>query len=160
MQQLSSEDDNSLMWFRWVIPMVLLFSLGVYFWQGDPALFPTSPDRFAITLIVGGLLLRWIAVISLGKYFTVQLTIHKKHQLKTDGVYSYIRHPSYTGLLLYYLGLGLFFQNPVSLFLLVVGPLAVVLYRVHLEEQVLHRHFGPTWMAYTSKTWRLLPFVY
>jgi hypothetical protein len=49
--------------------------------------------------------------------------IISNHQLNTSGIYKYIRHPSYTGLLLYYLGLALVIQNWMSLALLIFAPL-------------------------------------
>ena len=111
-------------------------------------------------LVFAGLALRWAAVLSLGSAFTVQIAILTNHSLKTDGVYKYIRHPSYTGLLLYYLGLGLAMQNWLCLLLLVAGPLIAVLNRIRLEENVLRGHFGEAYSDYVSRTGKLIPFIY
>ncbi|SMP90363.1 Isoprenylcysteine carboxyl methyltransferase (ICMT) family protein [Epilithonimonas pallida] len=55
-----------------------------------------------------GILTRFLIIKSLGKYFTVDVTIREGHQIKKDGVYSVLRHPSYSASLLTFLGLGLF----------------------------------------------------
>ncbi len=60
----------------------------------------------ALVLLCSGLALRWVAVVSLGRYFTVDVAIHEGHTLVDRGVYRYVRHPSYTGLLVAFAGLG------------------------------------------------------
>ncbi|HKC35820.1 MAG TPA: isoprenylcysteine carboxylmethyltransferase family protein, partial [Chitinophagaceae bacterium] len=80
--------------------------------------------------------------------------------LKTDGIYKKIRHPSYTGFLMYYIGLGLIMQNWICLLLLTLVPFLVVLIRIKHEELVLNRHFGDQYKSYTQNTWKLFPYVF
>ena len=111
-------------------------------------------------LVVFGLCLRWFSIWKLGRAFTVSVKIVDNHQLNTSGIYKYIRHPSYTGLLLYYLGLALVMQNLVSLMLLIFAPFIAVFYRIRQEETVLVRHFGAKYLAYQKLSWRLFPFIF
>jgi len=104
-------------------------------------------------------LLRWIAVLSLGKQFNVSLSIIKNQNLKTNGVYKYIRHPSYTGLLIYYLGLAIMMQNVFSLVLLIVFPFIAVINRVKIEEKMLSGCFKQDYKIYSSKTKKLFPLI-
>ena len=60
-----------------------------------------------LILFVLGLIIRWISIIHLGRFFTVNVAIAEDHQLVTTGPYRYARHPSYTGTLLIFLGYGL-----------------------------------------------------
>ena len=60
-----------------------------------------------LVLFVLGLIVRWVAIIHLGRFFTVNVAIAHDHQLITTGPYRYVRHPSYTGTLLIFLGFGL-----------------------------------------------------
>ncbi|HEY4257482.1 MAG TPA: isoprenylcysteine carboxylmethyltransferase family protein [Candidatus Udaeobacter sp.] len=53
-----------------------------------------------VVLFVTGLLLRWWAIITLGRFFTVDVTIEKDHELVERGPFRMLRHPSYTGVLL------------------------------------------------------------
>lgn len=115
---------------------------------------------WGLCILAAGLLLRVYAVLSLGRYFTGTLTIRESHALKTDGLYAYLRHPSYTGLLLCFFGFGLSLAHPLS-FLLVVVPLtALLLRRIRLEEDMLEAAFGDAYRQYRARSWRLIPFIY
>ncbi len=113
-----------------------------------------------ILLILVGVLLRIAAVVSLGKYFTVDVTIRQRHRLKEDGMYTYIRHPSYAASLLSFIGFGVALNNWLSLGLITVAILTVFIRRMNIEEAVLTRQFGEEYLSYKAKTKRLIPFVY
>lgn len=153
-------DGNSLLLFRLLVPGALLLSVLVFFRGWGRVALPVFWVYTGVLLVFAGLALRWAAVLSLGPAFTVQIAILRKHTLKTDGVYKYIRHPAYTGLMLYYLGLGLAMQNWLCFVLLVTCPLVAVLHRIRLEEAVLTAHFGETYKDYTSRTRKLIPFIF
>jgi protein-S-isoprenylcysteine O-methyltransferase Ste14 len=53
--------------------------------------------------------------------------------------------------------MGLILGNWVSLLALVVLPLGGILYRIHIEERALVRHFGAAYQEYAGRTKRLLP---
>ena len=59
-----------------------------------------------IFLIVSGESIRKLAIIHLGKNFThqVQFVPLQNHRLVTNGIYAYIRHPSYVGWFWYSIG--------------------------------------------------------
>ena len=65
----------------------------------------------AVVLFVAGLILRWWAIITLGRFFTVDVTIEKDHELIQRGPFRVVRHPSYTGVLLAFVGVALSFRN-------------------------------------------------
>jgi protein-S-isoprenylcysteine O-methyltransferase Ste14 len=71
-----------------------------------------------------------------------------------------IRHPSYTGILLTCLGVGLCFGNFASLLVIVVPIVALALKRVRLEEAALASELGEDYRTYMSRTRRLIPGVY
>ena len=77
-----------------------------------------------LVLIVAGLVVRWTAILTLRKYFTVDVSIVSNHRLVSTGVYKFVRHPAYTGSLLSFLGLGLVFSNWLSLFVIFVPPVS------------------------------------
>ena len=58
---------------------------------------PTA-DRFigvsGLALTVAGIVLRWRAIATLGRYFTGKVQILKEHRLVRGGVYRYVRHPA------------------------------------------------------------------
>ena len=76
------------------------------------------------------------------------------------GVYRFIRHPSYTGLLLRYLGFGLAFANWLSAALIFLPLLGATVYRIRVEEAALRERFGDEFLSYSRATKRLIPGVY
>lgn len=110
--------------------------------------------------IITGILFRWIIIKSLGKFFTVDVSIKKDHQIKKEGFYRWVRHPSYSFALLTFLGLGLFLNNWVSLFFAFLPPFLAFLYRIKIEEQALTEQFGNEYSVYKKKTKKLIPFIF
>jgi protein-S-isoprenylcysteine O-methyltransferase len=113
-----------------------------------------------LALMVAGLLLRWWAVAHLGRFFTVNVAVASDHRVVDTGPYRLIRHPSYTGILLTCLGVGLCFGNLASLLVIVVPIVALALKRVRVEEAALASELGEDYRTYMSHTKRLIPGVY
>lgn len=113
-----------------------------------------------VALFAIGLVLRACAIALLGRFFTVNVAIAADHQLIEAGPYRYIRHPSYTGALLAFLGLSLTIGNWLSILVLMLPIIAVFIYRMNVEERALIAGLGEKYIAYIRRTKRLLPFVY
>ncbi len=117
-------------------------------------------DMLALVLLLGGLALRWAAILTLGRLFTVNVAIHSDHVVVQSGLYRFIRHPSYTGLLVAFLGLGLFFDNWLSICVLLLPITLVVMNRVVKEERALLTSLGSDYAAYCARTKRFIPGLY
>jgi protein-S-isoprenylcysteine O-methyltransferase Ste14 len=113
-----------------------------------------------VLLALVGVVIRWRAILTLKKYFTLNVTILDDHRIVKNGLYKNIRHPSYTGFLLRYLGGGLAFANWLSLIIIFLPMCAAILYRIHVEEGALTEAFGSEYMDYAKGTNRLIPKVY
>jgi protein-S-isoprenylcysteine O-methyltransferase Ste14 len=111
-------------------------------------------------LLVAGIAVRWTAIRALGVFFTGRVQIREGHTLIRTGLYSRLRHPAYAGALLAYLGLGLAFSNWWTLACSVLPYLVAIGYRIHVEEAVLQKTFGPAYAQYALATKRLIPWVY
>jgi protein-S-isoprenylcysteine O-methyltransferase len=111
-------------------------------------------------LLAGGLLCRWLAIIYLGRFFTVNVAVAVDHRVIESGPYRYIRHPAYLGALMAFLGLGICFFNLISLLAIVVPMTVVFLWRIHVEEAALNTALGENYRSYAQHTKRLIPFVY
>lgn len=106
----------------------------------------------------GFVMMNWAAA-SLGKQFSVQVTLQADHQLVTGGLYQHLRHPRYLGIIIFNAGIALIFHSWLAL--LLTGALTVVLlWRIHDEEAFMHQAFGAKWETYAGQSWRLIPFVY
>jgi protein-S-isoprenylcysteine O-methyltransferase Ste14 len=92
--------------------------------------------------------------------FTVDVATHRDQTLVQTGLYRRIRHPSYAGLLIAFLGLGIFFCNWLSIVVLLVPVVLAVVNRIAIEERALLGAIGPPYEAYCLRTKRLIPGVY
>ncbi|RQO39452.1 isoprenylcysteine carboxylmethyltransferase family protein [Chryseobacterium sp. KBW03] len=110
--------------------------------------------------ILIGIIVRYMIIRSLGKYFTVDVTIRQDHQIKKEGFYKFLRHPSYAFSLLTSLGLGLYLNNWLSLLFAFVPPFLAFAYRIKIEEQALVEKFGDEYTEYRKSTKKLIPFIY
>ena len=118
------------------------------------------PGLCGIALMLAGIFIRWVAIYTLGRYFTRQVTILPDHRFVQSGLYKYLRHPSYSGFLLGNLGFGLAFSNWLSLMIIFVPTFAAALYRMHVEEKALEQAFGSEYIDYCRATNRLIPKLY
>ena len=147
------------------IALVLMMYVGL--------IFLPFADRRALVVWSGGAGLRWLGVtltaagfglalwsgITLGRFYSPDVTLQHEHRLITTGLHGVLRHPRYLGVLLITLGLALLYRSWVGL-----GPfpvlLGALLFRIHDKEALLQRTFGAEGEAYCRCSWRLLPYVY
>jgi protein-S-isoprenylcysteine O-methyltransferase Ste14 len=116
--------------------------------------------NIGIALILLGLIVRWIAILTLKKSFKVHVTVSENQQIVQSGIYKYIRHPSYSGSLLSFLGLAITFNNWLALVIVFVPIMLAFLYRINVEEKALNKAFGDRYANYTISTRKLIPFIY
>ncbi len=113
-----------------------------------------------LAMAVVGLIIRFVAMRTLGEFFSHELKITENHRIVQNGLYRYLRHPSYTGFALICFGIPLVF-GAVEVFAMLVGGVSVALAgRILMEEQILLNHFGDEYRAYQKRTKRLIPFVW
>ncbi len=106
----------------------------------------------------GFLLMNW-AEATLGKHFSIQVTVQEDHRLVTSGPFRVVRHPRYLGIVLNNSGLALVFRSWLAL-LLVAALTVVLLWRIHDEEDLMRHEFGAAWETYARHSWRLIPFLF
>ena len=114
----------------------------------------------SMIVMLAGLAIRWTAILTLGKSFSANVAIQNSQRITRAGLYRFVRHPSYLGLLLVFLAIGLHSHNWIGLALAMVPTIAALLYRIHVEEAALAEAFGEEYTAYSKSTKRLIPGVY
>lgn len=127
---------------------------------GQIAVYPRTVAWIGLALIAAGLWIRWTAILTLKRYFTVDVSIRADHRIVRRGIYKVLRHPAYTGSLLSFLGLGLSFASWLSTVVIFVPVLVAFLFRIRVEETALLNRFGEEYLEYSKATWRLLPGIY
>jgi protein-S-isoprenylcysteine O-methyltransferase Ste14 len=88
-----------------------------------------------------------------------QNTDNQRDTLKISGLNAYVRHPIYTGTLLFIV--GFFFQKPSLANLLL--SLIVLIYLdlgIRFEEAKLNQVFGEAYREYQKKVKKIIPFIY
>jgi protein-S-isoprenylcysteine O-methyltransferase Ste14 len=112
------------------------------------------------TLLAGvGVLIRQWSIATLGTYFVGEVIVQPEQQVISRGPYRWVRHPSYTGLWLEIVGIGLASGSVVGLVACALVPLIGILRRIHGEEQELRARL-PGYREYARERRRLVPHVW
>jgi len=106
-----------------------------------------------------GFFLMNLSLKHLGKQFSVDVTVQKNHKLITTGVYQFVRHPRYLGIIQFFLGYSLLFLSWLSV-LLVICISCLLVWRLLDEEVLLAKEFGKKWSKYCKNSWKLVPHIY
>ncbi len=115
--------------------------------------------RVALGCALGlaGLVLRWWAIRTLGARFTRDLRVAADHALVDEGPYRRVRHPSYTGAILVFTGIGVGLGNALSILFCALLPAWGYVRRIPREEALLRRTLGEPYAEYADRTDRLIP---
>ena len=153
-------DKNSLL-VIWITVVSAIFLAVFISMKFHFPIFSNPAFRYVgLAIIFIGILLRLAAIITLGRFFTVDVTIRQDHQLKKDGLYKYLRHPSYFASLVSFIGFGISLNNWLSLILVTVAVIIVFIIRIKIEEKILIEQFGSEYLHYKKTTNGLIPFIY
>jgi protein-S-isoprenylcysteine O-methyltransferase Ste14 len=158
--EATSGDRGSLLFVRLCSAAgAILANLGL---RVNAEALPDNAVIFGISLAVvwAGIALRWWSFRTLGRYFTFTVMTSADQPVITTGPYRFLRHPSYTGILLILAGIGLTFGNWLSLAVLTLVPLVGFIYRIRVEEAALSSTLGAAYTSYASGRKRLIPFVW
>ena len=125
------------------------------------AIRPTAAwDWVGLVILWLGVGLRVWSFRTLGRYFTFTVQTSADQPVITAGPYRVVRHPSYAGMLLAVIGLGIFIGNWWSLVGLTAVALAGVVFRIRVEERALLQDLGRDYREYAATHKRLVPFIW
>jgi len=149
---------------RWALFILLIIGLVVY------AIYPAWLDNLLLPLsgwlrwlgaafgLASLALLAW-SQIALGRLWSAQLQLRPEHHLVTGGPYARMRHPLYSALFGYGIGLALVTASWIFILLAVI-IIAGMSLRVGKEEQMMIDQFGDEYRAYMRRTWRYFPRIF
>ena len=121
------------------------------------------PEPFfyvGLFLMITGILFRQYSIWVLGRFFSTKVRIVSDHRIVKEGPYKYLRHPSYTGMLMILLGLGLASRTWLGTIIILALFSLVIGYRINVEEKTLRVEFGQEYVEYAKKTKRLVPILF
>ena len=140
----------------------------------------SNTTAMGVILMVLGTWIRLTTFRHLGRFFRFEVSIQKDHELIVTGPYAVVRHPSYTGIILVYIGWfhwqmskgswvmesGLW-DTMVGKFLVVVNIIVilaasyVILERMSKEDAALRKRFGTKWDDWAKRVpYSIFPGIY
>jgi len=178
------------------VASILVAHLGVHLLQVIPEgvyearvvqlLRALQPTQITLAFLAGSLIItiggvvRLYCSLALGKHWNSLLSIRKEHKLVTGGLYSVVRHPSYTAVLLLYVGMIVMHGSQGSwmresgvlqvpfvkvvaeiYFFLLTMFAGLAIRRTPVEDEMLRHAFGEEWESWAKGVkYRLFPGVY
>lgn len=121
---------------------------------------PLFAHLAGVLICISGWSLTTWAMVS-NRFFSTSVRIQsdRGHTVETGGPYRFIRHPGYTGIILTYIGLPLFFG---SFYSFIPAAVTIVLFviRTALEDKTLKAELNG-YAAYSRKVkYRLIPIIW
>jgi len=149
-------------WYDWLaeIGVVSVAPLGMaYSALGElmPLAFMMNETVRAMGLVLFaiGVLLFWGSHLALAQQWTWNIGLRDNHAIVQRGLYRYMRHPMYTAISAWVIGLPLIMQSWFGLFPLI--GLIGLYRRAQVEEALLIQTFGAAYEEYRQRTGMFLP---
>ena len=133
--------------------------IAFYFGYGGVGALPDWIFYMGIFLMFSGVMVRQYAIAILGRFFSLSVQLSEDHRVVDKGPYRRVRHPSYTGILITFAGLGLAVQSLGALLVLLLFFGISFGYRMYVEERTLLSGLGQDYASYMKRTKRLIPFL-
>jgi protein-S-isoprenylcysteine O-methyltransferase Ste14 len=148
-----------------IIPSIFVWfsSISVTTWdfmrlQGNQFILSLT-NIAGLILFLSGLSIRFTGKRTLNENYSWTIDIREGHQLIKHGIYKHIHHPIYLGAIMYTLGIPVFFSSLYG-FLIMMGMIPLLVYRMGIEERMLIEKLGDDYKKYINNTKRLIPFIY
>mmetsp|Transcript_25542 Transcript_25542/g.55947 ORF Transcript_25542/g.55947 Transcript_25542/m.55947 type:complete len:335 (+) Transcript_25542:237-1241(+) len=121
----------------------------------------STTTMVGIVVVIASQMMRSWAMMKCGESFNhyIQRQRKENHVLVTDGIYTWFRHPSYTGFYYWSIGTQVVLHNPFSAVLFAVAGWKFFSQRIPYEERSLVRLFGDRYYNYVGRTYVGIPFI-
>ena len=103
---------------------------------------------FGFIIFCVGVFFRRMAGVNLGDNWSFHVEIKENHELITKGIYKYLKHPYYLGVILELVGICAIPNSFYSLLLVFFIQLPLLAIRIFLEEKTLMSCFGNKYERY------------
>lgn len=147
--------------------LILLCAAGVTLGVGAHDWFPVlafgagagawAAFAVGVLLLVAATAGRAWAVRTLGRWFTTTVRTDAEQPVIQEGPYRWVRHPSYTSMLLALAGIGLALGNWLAVVSFLVLPFLGLVVRIRVEERALLTRLGEAYAQYAENRRRLIP---
>ena len=140
----------------------------------------SNVTAMGVTLMVMGTWIRLMTYRHLGRFFRFEASIQKDHELIMTGPYAIVRHPSYTGMMLVFVGWFPWQMSQGSWvmesglwgtmvgrvlvvinFIIIFAASYLVLERMSKEDAALRQRFGTKWDDWAKRVpYSICPGIY
>ena len=134
-------------------------TVALYFGYGGIGALPDWLFYPGIFLMLLGVVIRQWAIAVLGRFFSFHVRVVEDHRVVDKGPYRLVRHPSYTGVLITFIGLSLAVQSLGALLVLQAVFIVSYGYRMKVEEKTLLTELGYNYVNYMKRTKRIIPYL-
>jgi len=152
-------------WFSWTYRILAIFIFIGAIWLfkngfGGPLLWPRTLaiGLLADVVTMSALILSIWARITLGRNWSGNVVLKENHELIMSGPYAYVRHPIYSSLILFVLGIVIYYGRLGGIIFLVLF-IAGAWFKAYKEEKLLTSHFGEKYLAYKKMVKGLIPWI-
>ncbi len=142
------------------VGMYISIIVAFYFTFNNIVLLPTWAFYLGIFLMILGIFIRQWSIAELGVFFSVDVGTQKGQKVVNKGPYKLVRHPSYTGLLVTLIGIGLALQSLAAVIIIILVFSLTFGYRINVEEKLLISKLNGEYIQYMAKTKRLIPYIF
>jgi protein-S-isoprenylcysteine O-methyltransferase Ste14 len=140
-------------------PLALIAAVAASFMPWLTIPYPVVAVTTGTIMLIAGAVLRRYCFNALGKSFTGTVMVSPGQRIVQDGVYRFVRHPSYTAALLMFTGVGIALGSWISVAILFLVHCYLYGIRVAVEERALRETVGEAYLAYSARTKRFIPFI-
>lgn len=140
-----------------IIGLFLLIALVLFLRERNIGVFSGEMQYLGFLIAFAGIVIRQVAIITLGEGFTTRVETKAGRKLTTNGIYNYIRHPSYTGSILTFFGFPIAIGTWAGACAALIICYIMYSYRIKVEEQALIGRYGQEYKEYLQSTWKLFP---
>jgi len=119
----------------------------------------TSVDyEIGLVICCIALVLVFVAQLQMGKWWRIGVDEEEKTGLVINGIYTYIRNPIYSGVLLFAFGLVFMVMHWLAVLMYLLGYFCINYLVKKVEEPYLLKLHGEEYLKYKQATWSYLPF--
>jgi protein-S-isoprenylcysteine O-methyltransferase Ste14 len=141
------------------VSVVVSFIVAFSFALSGITLMPSWVFYLGIVVVILGMIVRQWSIAVLGRFFSPTIGVQEGQKIVDRGPYRLVRHPSYTGILLILVGVGLAFQSLAAILVILFMFSVAYGYRMSEEEKVLVLELGEEYVKYMKRTKRLIPYL-
>jgi protein-S-isoprenylcysteine O-methyltransferase Ste14 len=139
-----------------ILHTVIIFgSLTEYFFVRRALFWPAT--ALGLILYATSLVVRNVAIRTLGRFWSLQVEIRSEHQLVREGIYNFVRHPAYLAIVLEVLSIPLTVNAWWTVLFAAATYVPLLLFRLQVEERALVEKFGNVYRSYQQEVGALVP---